>query len=184
MFGSECFGARSDPIICTSDTRLGRAPSLSPPPLTLPTNPLSSLQALKGLHSRLREIQGYLDLVVAGKLPLNHDIMTYLQDIVNLLPNMSVEELSRSLAGGWGARQGCGRVGCKWRRGAGWRRGQGWGWRGSGFGGEWVTRESGRVRKGGLVRPEASGVCALEGGEWGGNTCTALQTGTAAQAKP
>lgn len=58
-------------------------------------------QALKGLHSRLREIQAYLELVVAGKLPINHDIMTFLQDIVNLLPNMNVESLTKSLAGAW-----------------------------------------------------------------------------------
>lgn len=38
--------------------------------------------------------------VLEGKLPINHDIMTYLQDIFNLLPNMNVESLSSSLAGG------------------------------------------------------------------------------------
>ncbi len=56
-------------------------------------------QALKGLASRLKEIQAYLVAVIDGKLPVNHDILELLQDIFNLLPNMSVESLSKSLAG-------------------------------------------------------------------------------------
>ena len=32
------------------------------------------LTALKGLDARLKEIRGYLDLVIEGKLPLNHDL--------------------------------------------------------------------------------------------------------------
>jgi len=40
-----------------------------------------------------------MQLVLDGKLPINHDIMTYFQDIFNLLPNMNVESLSSSLAG-------------------------------------------------------------------------------------
>lgn len=37
------------------------------------------LTALKGLDSRLREIHGYLDLVIDEKLPLNHEILYHLQ---------------------------------------------------------------------------------------------------------
>ena len=37
------------------------------------------LAALKGLDARLREIRGYLDLVIDGKLPLNHEILYHLQ---------------------------------------------------------------------------------------------------------
>lgn len=37
------------------------------------------LTALKGLDARLKEIRGYLDLVVEGKLPLNHEILYHLQ---------------------------------------------------------------------------------------------------------
>ena len=37
------------------------------------------LAALKGLDARLREIHGYLDLVVDEKLPLNHEILYHLQ---------------------------------------------------------------------------------------------------------
>lgn len=37
------------------------------------------LAALKGLDARLREIRGYLDLVIDEKLPLNHEILYHLQ---------------------------------------------------------------------------------------------------------
>lgn len=33
-----------------------------------------------------------------GKLPINHQILYQLQDIFNLLPNLSIEEFSRSFA--------------------------------------------------------------------------------------
>lgn len=46
---------------------------------TLSTNVTAKLSALKGLESRLLEIQEYLGLVLDGKLPLNQDILTYLQ---------------------------------------------------------------------------------------------------------
>ncbi|GFR52860.1 hypothetical protein Agub_g15487 [Astrephomene gubernaculifera] len=54
--------------------------------------------ALKGLQSRLAEISEYLGLVLSGRLPVNHDIINYVQEIFNLLPNMNVESLSKSLA--------------------------------------------------------------------------------------
>lgn len=44
----------------------------------------SKLAALKGLDARLREIRGYLDLVVDGKLPLNHEILYHLQVLHSL----------------------------------------------------------------------------------------------------
>merc|ERR1711998_495263 len=37
--------------------------------------------ALKGLAMRLREISAYLSQVVAGKLPMNHEILYQLQEI-------------------------------------------------------------------------------------------------------
>ena len=46
---------------------------------TLSTDVSAKLQALKGLKSRLLEIQEYLGLVMEGKLPVNHDILNYLQ---------------------------------------------------------------------------------------------------------
>lgn len=53
---------------------------------------------LRGLRSRLQEVQAYLEAVVEGKLPINHDIMRNLQDMFNLLPNLNVAELTKSFA--------------------------------------------------------------------------------------
>eukprot|EP01026_Neomeris_dumetosa_P019855 TRINITY_DN1800_c0_g2_i2.p1 TRINITY_DN1800_c0_g2~~TRINITY_DN1800_c0_g2_i2.p1 ORF type:complete len:323 (+),score=54.22 TRINITY_DN1800_c0_g2_i2:58-1026(+) len=64
---------------------------------TLSTQISAKLLALKGLASRLRDIKEYMDLVAQGKLPVNHEISYKLQDIFNLLPNMNVQELARSL---------------------------------------------------------------------------------------
>ncbi|KAI3690351.1 hypothetical protein L2E82_48359 [Cichorium intybus] len=57
------------------------------------------LAALKGLDARLKEIRGYLDLVIDGKLPLNHEILYHLQDVFNLLPNLNVADLIKAFAG-------------------------------------------------------------------------------------
>ncbi|CAK8997430.1 26S proteasome non-ATPase regulatory subunit 7 homolog A (26S proteasome regulatory subunit RPN8a) (AtRPN8a) (Protein ASYMMETRIC LEAVES ENHANCER 3) (Protein MOV34) (AtMOV34) [Durusdinium trenchii] len=54
--------------------------------------------ALKGLAMRLREISQYLSQVVAGKLPMNQEIIYQLQEIFNLMPDQDSEELVRSLA--------------------------------------------------------------------------------------
>lgn len=40
----------------------------------------------------------YLENVVAGKLPVNHTIISQIQDIFNLLPNLSVEALIKAFA--------------------------------------------------------------------------------------
>lgn len=64
---------------------------------TLATDVSAKLQALQGLGSRLQSIQEYLGLVLAGKLPVNHDIICHLQDVFNLLPNMNVEAMTKSL---------------------------------------------------------------------------------------
>jgi 26S proteasome regulatory subunit N8 len=40
---------------------------------------IGKLTALKGLDARLKEIRSYLDLVIDGKLPLNHEILYHLQ---------------------------------------------------------------------------------------------------------
>ncbi|KAF2306366.1 hypothetical protein GH714_017096 [Hevea brasiliensis] len=65
---------------------------------TLATEVTGKLTALKGLDARLREIRGYLDLVIDGKLPLNHEILYHLQDVFNLLPNLNVTELIKAFA--------------------------------------------------------------------------------------
>ncbi|XWS07663.1 hypothetical protein CRYUN_Cryun41cG0008900 [Craigia yunnanensis] len=65
---------------------------------TLATKVTGKLTALKGLDARLQEIRSYLDLVIEGKLPLNHEILYHLQDVFNLLPNLNVEVLIKAFA--------------------------------------------------------------------------------------
>lgn len=56
------------------------------------------ISALKGLAVRLKEISTYLSSVVAGKLPMNQEIIYQLQEIFNLLPDQECEELVKSFA--------------------------------------------------------------------------------------
>ncbi|KIV98639.1 26S proteasome regulatory subunit rpn-8 [Verruconis gallopava] len=56
---------------------------------TLSTRITSQLQSLQGLHLRLRDIGQYLQKVIDGDLPVNHAILGNLQDVFNLLPNLS-----------------------------------------------------------------------------------------------
>lgn len=56
---------------------------------TLSTRLTNQLQSLQGLHLRLRDIQRYLQEVLDGNLPVNHAILGNLQDVFNLLPNLS-----------------------------------------------------------------------------------------------
>lgn len=52
---------------------------------------------LDGLLGRLQEMRQYLEKVVAGKMPINNQISYNLQNILNLLPNLNVEELVKSM---------------------------------------------------------------------------------------
>lgn len=56
---------------------------------TLSTRVTNQLQSLQGLHLRLRDIGAYLQKVLDGQLPVNHAILGNLQDVFNLLPNLS-----------------------------------------------------------------------------------------------
>ena len=56
---------------------------------TLSTRITSQLQSLQGLHLRLRDIGQYLQKVIDSELPVNHAILGNLQDVFNLLPNLS-----------------------------------------------------------------------------------------------
>ncbi|KAK1072565.1 proteasome regulatory particle subunit [Friedmanniomyces endolithicus] len=56
---------------------------------TLSTRITSQLQSLQGLHLRLQDIGSYLQRVLDGDLPVNHAILANLQDVFNLLPNLS-----------------------------------------------------------------------------------------------
>jgi 26S proteasome regulatory subunit N8 len=66
---------------------------------TLSTRVTNQLQSLQGLHLRLRDIGAYLQKVLDGQLPVNHGILGNLQDVFNLLPNLSTPE-NESKAGG------------------------------------------------------------------------------------
>lgn len=55
------------------------------------------MTALAGLKERLEEMKTYLENVVAGKLPPNHQIIYNMQTIFNLLPNLNVDALVRSM---------------------------------------------------------------------------------------
>jgi 26S proteasome regulatory subunit N8 len=65
---------------------------------TLATRISEQLASLRGLQSRLSEIQKYLADVAAGTIPVNHQIVYHLQDVLNLLPDLSAEWVKRSFA--------------------------------------------------------------------------------------
>jgi 26S proteasome regulatory subunit N8 len=65
---------------------------------TLSQQITDQLESLKGLNQRLEEIRDYLSKVVAGTLPVNHQIMYNLQDIFNLLPNLNLESTVKSFS--------------------------------------------------------------------------------------
>ncbi|KAK4550647.1 proteasome regulatory particle subunit [Oleoguttula mirabilis] len=56
---------------------------------SLSTRITSQLQSLQGLHLRLQDIGKYLQKVLDNELPVNHAILGNLQDVFNLLPNLS-----------------------------------------------------------------------------------------------
>jgi 26S proteasome regulatory subunit N8 len=67
---------------------------------TLSTRITSQLQSLQGLHLRLRDIGQYLQKVLDGALPVNHAILGNLQDVFNLLPNLSTPKASSHIPNG------------------------------------------------------------------------------------
>jgi 26S proteasome regulatory subunit N8 len=69
---------------------------------TLSTRVTNQLQSLQGLHLRLRDIGAYLQKVLDGKLPVNHAILGNLQDVFNLLPNLSTPETADNSKSGTG----------------------------------------------------------------------------------
>ena len=66
---------------------------------TLSTRITSQLQSLQGLHLRLRDIGQYLQKVLDGELPVNHAILGNLQDVFNLLPNLSTPRAGPAING-------------------------------------------------------------------------------------
>merc|ERR1711988_1129964 len=53
---------------------------------------------MKGLHSRLQDMQTYLENVLANKLPVNHQIIAHMQDVFNLLPNLSLDAMVKAFS--------------------------------------------------------------------------------------
>lgn len=64
---------------------------------TLSARITAQLQSLQGLHLRLRDIGAYLQKVLDGELPVNHAILGNLQDIFNLLPNLTTAPASKPM---------------------------------------------------------------------------------------
>ncbi|KAK6909637.1 hypothetical protein I203_103658 [Kwoniella mangroviensis CBS 8507] len=59
---------------------------------SLSTKVTSQLQSLKGLNSRLLDIKDYLTAVKNKKLPVNHQVIYQLQEIIGLLPQLSDDQ--------------------------------------------------------------------------------------------
>lgn len=55
------------------------------------------IKGLSGLVTRLTEIREYLRRTIDGTIPVSNQILYNLQDIFNLLPNLNVEELVKSM---------------------------------------------------------------------------------------
>mmetsp|Transcript_22187 Transcript_22187/g.54908 ORF Transcript_22187/g.54908 Transcript_22187/m.54908 type:complete len:332 (+) Transcript_22187:154-1149(+) len=65
---------------------------------TLATQVSEKIHSLQGLEKRLHEVKRYMDHVVEGKLPVNHEILGHLQDAFNLLPNLNLEDYVKAFA--------------------------------------------------------------------------------------
>merc|ERR1712054_42677 len=65
---------------------------------TLAQQVSARLNAMKGLHARLGDMQTYLENVLAGKLPVNHQIIAHMQDVFNLLPNLSIDAMVKAFS--------------------------------------------------------------------------------------
>ncbi|KAI0253472.1 maintenance of mitochondrial structure and function-domain-containing protein [Lactifluus subvellereus] len=61
---------------------------------TLATRVSEQLSSLRGLAARLSDIQRYLVDVSDGKMPVNHQIVYFLQDALNLLPDLAEPTLT------------------------------------------------------------------------------------------
>jgi 26S proteasome regulatory subunit N8 len=54
--------------------------------------------SLRGLAARLSDVQRYLTDVSDGKVPVNHQIVYFLQDALNLLPDLADPALTTGFA--------------------------------------------------------------------------------------
>lgn len=58
----------------------------------------AKLSSLYSLKNRMQDIQKYLENVIAGKCPPNHQIIYNIQDILNLCPDLKSKEMSGAIA--------------------------------------------------------------------------------------
>jgi len=65
---------------------------------TLATRVAEQLASLRGLESRLGDVQRYLSDIAGGAMPLNHAIAYHLQDALNLLPDLRDPALTGAFA--------------------------------------------------------------------------------------
>eukprot|EP01135_Chromosphaera_perkinsii_P005634 Nk52_evm5s356 gene=Nk52_evmTU5s356 len=65
---------------------------------TLSSNIVNKVSSVRSLKARLEDIHEYLQGVVSGKFPVNNQILSYLQDIFNLLPNLKLDELVKAFS--------------------------------------------------------------------------------------
>ena len=63
---------------------------------TLSTQIGEKVNSLKSLIARLQEMHEYLQDVIRGALPINHTILSQLQDVFNLLPNLNQERMVKA----------------------------------------------------------------------------------------
>jgi len=64
---------------------------------TLSQKITNQLMGLKGLEMKLNDMHKYLQQVADGKLPMNHQITYLLQDIFNLLPDVTNPQFVKSI---------------------------------------------------------------------------------------
>lgn len=57
----------------------------------------AKISGLSGMLRQLEEIQEYLQLVTTKQIPINHQVMYKLQDMFNLLPDVRLQDMVRSL---------------------------------------------------------------------------------------
>ena len=57
----------------------------------------NQLMGLKGLLLQLKDIHSYLVKVASNKLPINHQIIYLLQDVFNLLPDVSLQSFVKPM---------------------------------------------------------------------------------------
>jgi len=63
---------------------------------TLSTQISEKVSSLKSLMARLQEMYEYLQDVSRGALPINHTILSQIQDVFNLLPNLNQERMVKA----------------------------------------------------------------------------------------